>query len=213
MLFGIFESDCDDVIVNGYTEDLDEAYKYCAVNSGCEIRSLDKLKSDINYENYEFVYRYIITFEETINGTGYRRDNFPDYMPECDYCKCYIKKINLYNKVSYFPRWKSDKEIIAFEIFIKERNINLAYSVANKFLENLLSRGNGKITKENVKAMNDEFSKEYREEQERIKAEIERKNKTRALEGKIRKLEFDIKNKESDLQKLREEYEKELGSK
>lgn len=34
-----------------------------------------------------------------------------------------------------------------------------------------------------------------------------------APEGKIRKLKNDIKNKEDDLQKLKEEYEKEIGSK
>ena len=61
--------------------------------------------------------------------------------------------------------------------------------------------------------MNDEFSKEYREELERVKAEIERKNRIRAFEGKIRKLKNDIKNKEDNLQKLLEEYEKEIGSK
>ena len=66
---------------------------------------------------------------------------------------------------------------------------------------------------ENVRAMNNKFSEEYRIEQERIKAEIERKNKTRALEGKIRKLKNDIKNKEDNLRKLKEEYEKEIGSK
>ena len=80
-------------------------------------------------------------------------------------------------------------------------------------MKDLLSRGNGKITLENVRAMNNEFSEEYRIEQERIKAEIERKNKTRALEGKIRKLKNDIKNKEDNLRKLKEEYEKEIGSK
>lgn len=80
-------------------------------------------------------------------------------------------------------------------------------------MENLLSRGNGKITKENIDLMNDEFSKGYREELERVKAEIERRNRIRAFEGKIRKLESDIKNKENDLQKLKEEYEKEIGSK
>lgn len=56
-------------------------------------------------------------------------------------------------------------------------------------MKDLLSRGNGEITQKNVDAMNDEFSKEYREEQERIKAEKERKNRIRAFEGKIRKLE------------------------
>lgn len=80
-------------------------------------------------------------------------------------------------------------------------------------MKDLLSRGDGKITQKNVDAMNDEFSKEYREEQERLKAEIERRNRIRAFEGKIRKLESDIKNKENDLQKLKEEYEKEIGSK
>lgn len=212
MLYGIFSHICDDFEVEGCTEDLDEAYKYCAVNSDCEIRSINELKSDIEYENYEFIYGYNITFKESINGK-YKIEKYPDYMPEYNYCKCYVKNINLYNKIDYFPKWRSDGGFISFKIFIKERSVELAYSVADKFMENLLSRGNGKITKENIDLMNDEFSKEYREELERVKAEKEHQNKIKAFEGKIRKLESDIKNKKSDLQKLLEEYEKELGSK
>mgnify|MGYP006955738023 CR=1 FL=1 len=114
----------------------------------------------------------------------YERKDFPDDVPESDYCRCCVKNIGLYNFVSY------DKErSIRFGIFLKERNIELAYSTAETYMKDLLSRGNGEITQKNVDAMNDEFSKEYREEQERIKAEKERKNRIRAFEGKIRKLE------------------------
>lgn len=208
MLFGIFERDCDDVIVTGYTEDLDVAYKYCAVNSGCEIRSLDKLKSDIDYSQYEFVYYYTISYKFSNKTEKYERADFPDNVPECDYCRCCIKNIGLYNLISFYEGYATH-----FNIFIKERNLDLAYSTAEMYMEDLLSRGNGAITLENVETMNDEFSKEYREEQERIKAEKEHQNKIKAFEGKIRKLESDIKNKKSDLQKLLEEYEKELGSK
>ena len=212
MLYGVFNRDYDDFEVEGYTGDLDEANKYCAVNSGCEIRPLERLKSDVDYDNYEFVYGYNIFFKGSANGE-YKREDYPDYALECNYCKCYVESINLYNKIDYSPKWKNDEAFVSFNIFLKERNLELAYSTAETYMKDLLSRGNGKITKENVRAMNDEFSKEYREEQERIKAEIERKNKTRALEGKIRKLESDIKNKENDLKNLQEEYEKEIGSK
>lgn len=214
MLYGIFSHIYDDFEVEGYTEDLDEANKYCAVNSGCEIRPLERLKSDIDYDKYEFVYLYNIIFEGSANGE-YKRNGISDYTQECNYCKCYVKNINLYNKIDYFPKWWHDEGLglISFKIFIKEKSVELAYSTAETYMKDLLSRGNGKITLENVRTMNDEFSKEYRIEQERIKAEIERKNKTMALEGKIRKLKNDIKNKEDDLQKLKEEYEKEIGSK
>ena len=212
MLYGVFSHIYDDFEVDGYTEDLDEANKYCAVNSGCEIRPLERLKSDIDYNKYEFVYWYSIIFKGSANGE-YKRDDIPDYTPECNYCKCHVKNINLYNKIDYFPKWGNDEAIVSFKIFIKEKNLELAYSTADIYMKDLLSRGNGKITLENVRAMNNEFSEEYRIEQERIKAEIERKNKTRALEGKIRKLKNDIKNKEDDLQKLKEEYEKEIGNK
>lgn len=212
MLYGIFSHIYDDFEVEGYTEDLDEANKYCAVNSGCEIRLLERLKSDIDYDNYEFVYEYNIFFKESSNGE-YKREDYPDYALECNYCKCYMKSINLYNKIDYFPKWGNAKATVSFKIFIKERSIELAYSTAEIYMKDLLSRGNGEITQKNVDAMNDEFSEEYRIEQERIKAEIERKNKTRALEGKIRKLENDIRDRENNLQKLKEEYEKEIGSK
>lgn len=208
MLYGIFSYICDNFEVEGYTEDLDEADKYCAVNNGCEIRPLESLKSNIDYSQYEFVYYYAIPFRFSNKTNKYERKDFPYNVPECDYCRCCVKNIGLYNFISY------DKEYtIRFSIFLKDRNLELAYNTAETYMKDLLSRGNGKITQKNVDAMNDEFSKEYREEQERLKAEKERENRIRAFEGKIRKLESDIKNKENDLQKLKEEYEKEIGSK
>lgn len=207
MLYGLIDYDYDYHELIGYTEDLDEAYKYSAIK-GCEIEPLERLESDIDYSQYKFVYHYGISFKFSNKTNKYERKDFQDDVPECDYCRCCVKNIELYNFVSY------DKgHSIRFGIFLKERNIELAYRTADIYMKVLLSRGDGEITQENVDAMNDEFSKEYREEQERLKAEIERRNRIRAFEGKIRKLESDIKNKENDLQKLKEEYEKEIGSK
>lgn len=208
MIYELIDYNCDEHKVVGYTEDLDEAYKYSAIYTGCEIESIEKLRSDINYSQYEFVYHYIISFKFS-NKTGkYEKEDFPAHVPECDYCECCIKNIKLYNSI-----FINEGYYVRFNIFIKERDLNLAYSTAEMYMSDLLSRGNGAITLGNIKAMNDEFSKEYREEQERLKAEKEHQNKIKAFEGKIRKLESDIKNKKSDLQKLLEEYEKELGSK
>lgn len=207
MLYGLIDYDYDYHEVIGYTKDLDEAYKYSAIKGG-EIETFKKLRSDIDYSQYEFVYHYAISFKFSNKTNKYERKDFPDDVPEYDYCDCCVKNIELYNIISF------DKErSIRFGIFLKERNIELAYSTAETYMKDLLSRGDGKITQENVDAMNDEFSKEYREEQERLKAEKERENRIKAFEGKIRKLESDIKNKENDLQKLKEEYEKEIGSK
>ena len=205
MLYGLIDYDYHEL--RGYTEDLDEAYKYSAIK-GYEIEPLERLKSDIDYGQYESIYHYGISFKFSNKTNNYERENFSDNVPECDYCRCCVKNIGLFNFVSY------DKgHSIRFGIFLKERNLELAYSTAETYMKDLLSRGNGEIIQENVDAINDEFSKEYREEQERIKAEKERENRIRAFEGKIRKLESDIKNKENDLQKLKEEYEKEIGSK
>lgn len=207
MLYGIIDYDYDYHKSIGYTEDLDEAYKYSAIK-GYEIEPLERLKSDIDYSQYKFVYHYDISFKFSNKTNKYERKDFSDDVPECDYCRCYVKNIGLCNFVSYYKG-----RSILFSIFLKERNLELAYSTAETYMKDLLSRGDGEITQKNVDAMNDEFSKEYREEQERLKAEKERENRIRAFEGKIRKLESDIKNKENDLQKLKEEYEKEIGSK
>ena len=206
MLYGLIDYDYDYYKLIGYTEDLDEAYKYSAIK-GCEIEPLERLKSDIDYSQYKFIYHYDIYFKFSNKTNKYERKDFPDDVPECDYCRCCVKNI-VYNFVSYAKGYS-----IRFNIFLKERNLELAYSTAETYMKDLVSRGDGKITQKNVDAMNDEFSKEYREEQERLKAEKERENRIRAFEGKIRKLESDIKNKENDLQKLKEEYEKEIGSK
>ena len=208
MLYGLFDYCYDDHELIGYTEDLDEAYKYSAIYKGCGINKINKLRNDIDYSQYEFVYHYGISFKFSNKTNKYERKDFPDDVPEYDYCECCVKNIELYNFISFDEGYS-----IRFGIFLKERNLELAYRTAETYMKDLLSRGNGEITQENVDTMNDEFSKEYREEQERIKARKERENRIRAFEGKIRKLESDIKNKENDLQKLKEEYEKELGSK
>lgn len=207
MLYGLIDYAYDDHELIGYTEDLDEAYKYSAIK-GYEIEPLERLKSDIDYSQYKFVYHYDISFKFSNNTNKYERKDFPEDIPECDYCRCCVKNIRLFNFVSY-NKWHS----IRFSIFLEERNLELAYSTAETYMKDLLSHDDGKITQKNVDTMNDEFSKEYREKQERLKAEKERENRIRAFEGKIRKLESDIKNKENDLQKLKEEYEKEIGSK
>lgn len=208
MIYGLVDYSYDDHEVIGYTEDLDEAYKYSAIYKGCEIEQINKLRNDIDYSQYKFVYHYGILFKFSNKTNNYERKDFSDDVTECDYCRCCVKNIGLCNFVSY------DKgRSILFSIFLKERNLELAYSTAETYVKDLLYRGDGEITQENVDAMNDEFSKDYREEQERLKAEKERENRIKAFEGKIRKLESDIKNKENDLQKLKEEYEKEIGSK
>lgn len=203
MLYGLIDYVYDYHEVIGYTKDLDEAYKYSAIKGG-EIETFKKLRSDIDYSQYEFVYHYAISFKFSNKTNKYERKDFPDDVPEYDYCDCCVKNIKLYNIISF-----DEGHSIRFGIFLKERNLELAYSTAEAYMKDLLSRGDGKIIEENVDEMNDEFSKEYREEQERLKNQ----KKIEAFEDKIRKLESDIKNKENNLQKLREEYGKELGSK
>lgn len=203
MLYVLIDYVYDYHEVIGYTKDLDEAYKYSAIKGG-EIETFKKLRSDIDYSQYEFVYHYAISFKFSNKTNKYERKDFPDDVPEYDYCDCCVKNIKLYNIISF-----DEGHSIRFGIFLKERNLELAYSTAEAYMKDLLSRGDGKIIEENVDEMNDEFSKEYREEQERLKNQ----KKIEAFEDKIRKLESDIKNKENNLQKLREEYGKELGSK
>ena len=48
MLYGLIDYDYDYYKLIGYTEDLDEAYKYSTIK-GCEIEPLERLKSDIDY--------------------------------------------------------------------------------------------------------------------------------------------------------------------
>ena len=64
MLYGLIDYDYDYYKLIGYTEDLDEAYKYSAIK-GCEIEPLERLKSDIDYSQYNLI---------LADGTKYPKD-------------------------------------------------------------------------------------------------------------------------------------------
>ena len=86
MLYGLIDYDYDYHELIGYTEDLDEAYKYSAIK-GCEIEPLERLKSDIDYSQYKFVYHYgiflnflirLINMKEKIFQTMFQRVTIVD---------------------------------------------------------------------------------------------------------------------------------------
>ena len=52
MLYGLKHRDYRTI---NYTEDLDEAYKFCATHPGYEIIAAEKLKKDIDYNETEFI--------------------------------------------------------------------------------------------------------------------------------------------------------------
>ena len=81
MLYGLIDYDYDYHEVIGYTKDLDEAYKYSAIKGG-EIETFKKLRSDIDYSQYEFVYHYAISFKFSNKTNKYERKDFPDDVPE-----------------------------------------------------------------------------------------------------------------------------------
>lgn len=93
MLYGLIDYDYDYHELIGYTEDLDEAYKYSAIK-GYEIEPLERLESNIDYSQYKFVYHYGISFKFSNKTNKYERKDFPDDVPECDYCRCRLKILN-----------------------------------------------------------------------------------------------------------------------
>lgn len=68
MLYGLKHRDYRTI---NYTEDLDEAYKFCATHPGYEIIAAEKLKKDIDYNETEFIYRYIVSFNLSMDEKSY----------------------------------------------------------------------------------------------------------------------------------------------
>lgn len=150
MLYGLKHRDYRTI---NYTEDLDEAYKFCATHPGYEIIAAEKLKKDIDYNETEFIYRYIVSFNLSMDEKSYVMIKHLENEPEFNYCNCYTKNFEFHDSVGAYREGRR----VYFNIFIRERNYSIACKIAEEYLNKLINMGNGKVTKENIELMNEEL--------------------------------------------------------
>ena len=150
MLYGLKHRDYRTI---NYTEYLDEAYKFCATHPGYEIIALEKLKNDIDYNETEFIYRYTVSFDLSMDGKSYIMRRQLKNESEFNYCNCYTKNFKFHNSVGAYVGGQR----IWFNIYIGERNYSIACKITEEYLNKLINMCNGKITKESIKSMNEEL--------------------------------------------------------
>ena len=182
-IYGIFQGQYSDRRIVGYFKDIDDAYMYTALFPGHEIEPINSLNYEFCYNENNFVYKFEIIYTQNGNGDYIRRDEINKYNLFY-YCKCLKYDDSLYNKI------RKDYSQLEFDIYLKKRDLDIAYKVADDYLAEILAYGDGNVYEENIELMNEKFAEPYKRKME-IKKEEE-----------IRQQEL------AELKRLKEKYER-----
>ena len=152
MIYGIFSGEYSDWEVEGCTDDLDMAYKYCAIHPECYIIPMNDIKIEHISDKIDFVYRIFIGYRLDMNG-HYNRTNDVKEDSEKPWLswECVQKDETTLNRIN---RGRSDISNVLFEIYFPKIDTDLAYKIAADYMAELLSYGEGKITQETLVLMN-----------------------------------------------------------
>lgn len=177
MVYGVFSGIYSDWFVLGYFDNREDADKYCCVcgYSDCYVEPLKNLSGERDLSQVKLKYEHKVTF--------WRKENNWIMQGESDNYKAYIDSELHCNHIEGRVNW------ISFMINIDHNNRKLAEKIAQDYLTELRSYGDGEITQENIQLMNDKFVTSFKE-RERIKKE-----------QKLRDMEL------AELKRLKEKYE------
>lgn len=180
MIYGVFGGYYSDWYIVGYFSNKEEADKYCCVcgNGDYYVKPIKNLDGIEDLSKVSLKYRHEIVFDLK-NKEWIMREEPNRY-------KCYVDDDLQCNgiKTNYLNSW------VCFDINIDHDDRKLAEKIAQDYLAELRSYGNGIIYKKNINLMNEKFAAPFKEK-ERIRKEAELKEKELA-----------------ELTRLKEKYEK-----
>ncbi len=180
MIYGVFGGCYSDWYIVGYFNNREEADKYCCVcgNSNHHVEPIKCLDGVEDLSKVSLKYRHEIVFD-LMNREWVMREEpnrYKCYMG--DDLRCNGIKANLQNS------W------VCFAINIDHDDRKLAEKIAQDYLAELRSYGNGIVYQRNIDLMNEKFAAPFKEK-ERLRKEAELKEKELA-----------------ELARLKEKYEK-----
>lgn len=180
MIYGVFGGCYSGWYIVGYFSNREEANKYCCVfgNGDYYVKPMESLDDVEDLSKVSLKYRHEIVFD-LMNREWVMREEPNRY--KCyvgDDLRCNGIKANLQNS------W------VCFAINIDHDDRKLAEKIAQDYLAELRSYGDGIIYQRNIDLMNEKFAAPFKEK-ERLRKEAELKEKELA-----------------DLARLKEKYEK-----
>ena len=180
MVYGVFGGCYSDWYIVGYFDNRDDAEKYCCIsNADYYVEPLKNLTNEKDLSKVELKYTHEVLFDYDKNNKYTMRkepDRYRYYIDNELHCNIITKSDRRYN-------W------IKFEINISHNDRELAEKIAQDYLAELRSYGDGKIYDENIKLMNEKFARPFKEK-ERLEKEKQLREKELA-----------------ELQRLKDKYE------
>lgn len=179
MVYGVFGGCYSDWYVVGYFNNRENADKYCCVygNGDYYVKSLKDLTNEKDLSHIELKYSHEIVFDYKNNEWVMREEPYR--------YTCYIDDNLHCNFIS-----SSHNNWISFTVNIGRDDRKLAEKIAQDYLGELRSYGDGKVYYENVELMNEKFAAPFKEAK---RLENERKLREKEL---------------AELARLKEKYEK-----
>lgn len=178
MIYGVFGGCYSDWYIVGYFNDRELADKYCCAfgDGNYYVMPMKDLTNKEGLSTISIGYRHRVLFDRyECNIWRIRHD--PDNYT------CYLSNKKQPNCIELGNRW------LRFNINIDKNDRKRAEKIAQDYLYELLSYGDGIITRENIGMMNDRFAEPFRIEEEQRK-------------------EKQLKEKElAELKRLKEKYE------
>lgn len=179
MIYGVFGGCYSDWYLVGYFNNKEDANKYCCVcgDGDYYVKSMKNLEGERDLSMVSLKYQHEIVFDFR-NKKWVMREEPNRY-------KCYVQDDlrcnSIENNLSY--GW------VCFIVNIDHDDRKLAEKIAQDYLAELLSYGDGTVLQENINLMNEKFLAPF-EEKARLKREAE-----------VRKKEL------AELARLKEKYE------
>lgn len=180
MIYGVFGGCYSDWYIVGYFSNREEANKYCCVcgNGDYYVKPMKSLDGIEDLSKVSLKYRHEIVFDLKDKEWIMREEpnRYKCYVDDDLQCNCIIADLS--------NRW------VCFAINIDHDDRKLAEKIAQDYLTELRSYGDGIIYQMNINLMNEKFAAPFKEK-ERIRKEAELKEKELA-----------------ELARLKEKYEK-----
>lgn len=164
MIYGVFGGCYSDWYLVGYFNNEEEANKYCCVcgDGDYYVKSMKNLEGERDLSMVSLKYRHEIVFDY-IDKKWIMREEPNRYKYYGDNLQC--------NNIKYNSTYKW----VCFVVNIDHNNRKLAEKIAQDYLAELLSYGDGTVFHENVDLMNKKFLAPFKEKERLKKSRIERK--------------------------------------
>ena len=163
MVYGVFGGCYSDWYVVGYFTNRQDAEKYCCVcgDGDYYVKPLKDLTDEKDLSKVSLKYCHEVLFDCKNDENRWVMREEPERY------NCYIDNDLRCNSINY-----RNKTWVCFNINIDHDDRKLAEKIAQDYLAELRSYGDGEIYEENVKLMNDRFAAPFKEK-ERIRKEEE----------------------------------------